>query len=208
MTSGHISSGLNLNYAPSTITKQQPTEGELDLLFEAMYDDYFGGQPSATVENVPPVQEPQGSLWDYWKLGSAEIKPTNDETFNLEETDHDDEQDIGEIFRTETNLFDYETLLCEEFKEFNYLLKIDPDLLTEDIKGFKTYEEFKDDWIYKDDGYCNGGNLPRAYIIGNLLHYQDYEWYEALEDGELKEESLRNKAIMEGTINDDELRYK
>nr|GFB30292.1 retrovirus-related Pol polyprotein from transposon TNT 1-94 [Tanacetum cinerariifolium] len=59
MTSGHLSSGLDLTYAPSTITKQQPTEGELDLLFEAMYDDYFGGQPSATVENVPPAQEPQ-----------------------------------------------------------------------------------------------------------------------------------------------------
>nr|GFB71890.1 hypothetical protein [Tanacetum cinerariifolium] len=59
MTSGQISSGLDLTYAPSTITKQQPTEGELDLLFEVMYDDYFGGQPSATVENVPPVQEPQ-----------------------------------------------------------------------------------------------------------------------------------------------------
>nr|GFB48408.1 integrase, catalytic region, zinc finger, CCHC-type, peptidase aspartic, catalytic [Tanacetum cinerariifolium] len=26
---------------------------------QTMYDDYFGGQPSATVENVPPVQEPQ-----------------------------------------------------------------------------------------------------------------------------------------------------
>nr|GEW73482.1 retrovirus-related Pol polyprotein from transposon TNT 1-94 [Tanacetum cinerariifolium] len=52
-------SGLDLTYAPSTITKQQPTEGELDLLFEAMYDDYFGGQPSATVETVPPAQEPQ-----------------------------------------------------------------------------------------------------------------------------------------------------
>nr|GFB68523.1 retrovirus-related Pol polyprotein from transposon TNT 1-94 [Tanacetum cinerariifolium] len=50
---------LDLTYAPSTITKQQTTEGELDLLFEAMYDDYFGGQPSATVENVPPAQEPQ-----------------------------------------------------------------------------------------------------------------------------------------------------
>nr|GFC52420.1 retrovirus-related Pol polyprotein from transposon TNT 1-94 [Tanacetum cinerariifolium] len=24
-----------------------------------MYDDYFGGQPSATMENVPPAQEPQ-----------------------------------------------------------------------------------------------------------------------------------------------------
>nr|GFC13439.1 integrase, catalytic region, zinc finger, CCHC-type, peptidase aspartic, catalytic [Tanacetum cinerariifolium] len=59
MTSGQISSGLDLTYAPSTITKQQPTEGELDLLFEAMYDDYFGGQPSATVVNVSPAQEPQ-----------------------------------------------------------------------------------------------------------------------------------------------------
>nr|GFD09975.1 hypothetical protein [Tanacetum cinerariifolium] len=59
MTSGQISLGLDLTYAPSTITMQQPTEGELDLLFEAMYDDYFGGRPSASVENVSPVQEPQ-----------------------------------------------------------------------------------------------------------------------------------------------------
>nr|GEY50760.1 hypothetical protein [Tanacetum cinerariifolium] len=59
MTSGQISSGLDLTYAPSTITTQQPTEGELDLLFEAMYDDYFCGQPSANVENVPTAQEPQ-----------------------------------------------------------------------------------------------------------------------------------------------------
>nr|GEZ93869.1 hypothetical protein [Tanacetum cinerariifolium] len=59
MTSGQISSRLDLTYAPSTITTQQPTEGELDLLFKAMYDDYFGGQPSTTVENVPTAQEPQ-----------------------------------------------------------------------------------------------------------------------------------------------------
>nr|GFB26910.1 retrovirus-related Pol polyprotein from transposon TNT 1-94 [Tanacetum cinerariifolium] len=59
MTSGHISSGLDLTYTPSTITMQQPSEGELDLLFEAMYDDYIGGQPSATARTVPPAQEPQ-----------------------------------------------------------------------------------------------------------------------------------------------------
>nr|GFB63256.1 hypothetical protein [Tanacetum cinerariifolium] len=59
MTSGQISSGLDLTYAPSTITTQQPIEGELDLLFEAMYDDYFGGQPSVNMENVPTAQEPQ-----------------------------------------------------------------------------------------------------------------------------------------------------
>nr|GEV94125.1 hypothetical protein [Tanacetum cinerariifolium] len=52
MTSGQISSGLDLTYAPSTITTQQPSEGELDLLFEAMYDDYIGGQSSATVRTV------------------------------------------------------------------------------------------------------------------------------------------------------------
>nr|GEZ17082.1 retrovirus-related Pol polyprotein from transposon TNT 1-94 [Tanacetum cinerariifolium] len=34
-------------------------KGELDLLFEAMYDDYIGGQPSATARNVLLAQEPQ-----------------------------------------------------------------------------------------------------------------------------------------------------
>ncbi|GJY92400.1 hypothetical protein Tco_0508182 [Tanacetum coccineum] len=57
---------------------------------------------------------------------------------------------------------------------------------------------------WKNDGYCNGGNLPGAYIVGNSLHYQDYEWYEALMDCKLKEQALRNKAIMEGLISDDE----
>nr|GEU58491.1 zinc finger, CCHC-type [Tanacetum cinerariifolium] len=52
MTSGQISSGLNLTYAPSTIKTQQPTEGELDLLSEATYDDYIGGQPSATARTT------------------------------------------------------------------------------------------------------------------------------------------------------------
>nr|GEU32836.1 integrase, catalytic region, zinc finger, CCHC-type, peptidase aspartic, catalytic [Tanacetum cinerariifolium] len=34
-------------------------KGELDLLFEAMYDDYIDGQPSATTRTVLPTQEPQ-----------------------------------------------------------------------------------------------------------------------------------------------------
>nr|GEY91596.1 retrovirus-related Pol polyprotein from transposon TNT 1-94 [Tanacetum cinerariifolium] len=54
-----IGSGLDLTYALLTITTQQPSEGELDLLFEAMYDDYIGGQPSATARTIPPAQEPQ-----------------------------------------------------------------------------------------------------------------------------------------------------
>nr|GFA03592.1 hypothetical protein [Tanacetum cinerariifolium] len=41
----------------STMAFEQ--RSELDLLFEAMYDDYIGGQPSATARTVPPTQEPQ-----------------------------------------------------------------------------------------------------------------------------------------------------
>ncbi|GKC56987.1 retrovirus-related pol polyprotein from transposon TNT 1-94 [Tanacetum coccineum] len=58
MTSGQISSGLNLTYAPSIITTQQPTEGELDLLFKAMHDDYIGGQSSAAPRTTPAAQAP------------------------------------------------------------------------------------------------------------------------------------------------------
>nr|GEX65675.1 hypothetical protein [Tanacetum cinerariifolium] len=42
-----------------------------------------------------------------------------------------------------------------------------------------------------------------AYIVGNMIRYQDLEWYDAFKDIELKEEALRNKAIMEGLINED-----
>nr|GFA09757.1 hypothetical protein [Tanacetum cinerariifolium]GFA09786.1 hypothetical protein [Tanacetum cinerariifolium] len=48
------------------------------------------------------------------------------------------------------------------------------------------------------------GNLPEAYIAGNTLRYQYLEWYEAVEDGNLKDEALKNKAIMEGIINKDD----
>ncbi|GJV19713.1 retrovirus-related pol polyprotein from transposon TNT 1-94 [Tanacetum coccineum] len=59
MTSGQISSGLDLTYAPSTITSQKPTERELDLLFEEMYDDYIGGQPSVAPRPAPATLAPQ-----------------------------------------------------------------------------------------------------------------------------------------------------
>ncbi|GKA98605.1 hypothetical protein Tco_0826542 [Tanacetum coccineum] len=44
-------------------------------------------------------------------------------------------------------------------------------------------------------------------LVGNALHYQDIKWYEALEDGKLKNDSLTNKAIMEGLIDEDEESY-
>ncbi|GKE04644.1 retrovirus-related pol polyprotein from transposon TNT 1-94, partial [Tanacetum coccineum] len=50
---------LHFTYAPSTITTQKPTEGELDLLFEAMYDDYIGGHQSFAPRTAPAALAPQ-----------------------------------------------------------------------------------------------------------------------------------------------------
>ncbi|GKB30349.1 hypothetical protein Tco_0869750 [Tanacetum coccineum] len=164
--------------------------------------------PSRIEGNNTPVIK-----WDpanpRFKGGDA-IEISDDESSDLEEYWSDKEEETAKIFKIETNVFDYEIPLCLAFNEFNYLLKVDPDLLTKDIMGFKMYEDYKDDWIYEWDenvpwdSYCNGGNLLGAYHIGNSLHYQDLEWYKALEDSELKDKALRNKAIMEGLISDDE----
>nr|GEX94382.1 hypothetical protein [Tanacetum cinerariifolium] len=76
MTSGQISLGLDLTYAPSTITTQQPTEGELDLLFEVMYDDYIGGQPSAALRTVTAAQAQQIRQTSTTSTSIADTAPT------------------------------------------------------------------------------------------------------------------------------------
>ncbi|GKA21440.1 hypothetical protein Tco_0701429, partial [Tanacetum coccineum] len=82
------------------------------------------------------------------KMGVNEIEVSDDESSDLEEYWSDKEETV-EIFKIGTDVFDYETPLCLAFNEFNYLFKVDPDLLTKDIMGFKTYEDYKDDWIYE-----------------------------------------------------------
>ncbi|GKF26458.1 hypothetical protein Tco_0082352 [Tanacetum coccineum] len=115
------------------------------------------------------------ALWIYWIRGDDEVELT-DEEFS------DDEDEVAEVFRINTNIFNFEMPMCKAFNEFNYLLKIDPNLLTKDIEGYKTYEEFKDDWN------------------------RDVPWVDEKPwtDTGLKEQALRNKAIMEGSISDDE----
>nr|GEU98410.1 retrotransposon protein, putative, Ty1-copia subclass [Tanacetum cinerariifolium] len=115
MNSGQISLGLDLTYAPSTITTQQPSEGELDLLFEAMYDDYIGGQPLATARSVSAAQAPQVRQTSTTSTSIADSvpTPTNSSSFatnfpitsqdvdelNSQQHDHPLEQVIGEPSR-------------------------------------------------------------------------------------------------------------
>ncbi|GJT55935.1 hypothetical protein Tco_0990989 [Tanacetum coccineum] len=90
----------------------------------------------------------QGALWDYWKIGGDEIEVSDDESSDLEKY-WSDKEETAKNFKIETDVFDYGTPLCLAFNEFNYILKVDPDLLTKDIVRFKTYEDYKDDWIYE-----------------------------------------------------------
>ncbi|GJQ96619.1 retrovirus-related pol polyprotein from transposon TNT 1-94 [Tanacetum coccineum] len=108
MTSGQISSGLDLTYAPLTITTQQPTEGELDLLFEAMYDDYIGGQPSFATRTVSAAQAPLVRQTPTASTTIADTAPTpttsSSQATNIPNTSQDTkdyplEQVIGEPSR-------------------------------------------------------------------------------------------------------------
>ncbi|GJR14134.1 hypothetical protein Tco_0796786 [Tanacetum coccineum] len=106
----------------------------LDDLYKNAFSRTHGEDAVEHIEYFLKIFDPI----DLPSLGSDEIEPTNEETSDLEETNHDDEQEIG------------------------------------------------------------------AYIVGNTLRYKDLEWYNALKDSELKEEALRNKAIMEGLIDEDD----
>ncbi|GKA47894.1 ATPase subunit 1 [Tanacetum coccineum] len=70
--------------------------------------------------------------------------------YNLCEHDEEEETDddpnvidnVPEIFKVDDDLFNFDSPLCIAFEKFNHLLKIDPDLFTYNIQGFKTYDEY------------------------------------------------------------------
>ncbi|GJX11703.1 hypothetical protein Tco_0201562 [Tanacetum coccineum] len=122
----------------------------------------------------------------------------DDEVELTDEESSDDDDEIAEVFRIDTNIFDYETPL---YYKDDWIYEWDENVPWVDEKPMTTAKWPTCSWM--DDGYCNGGNLPGTYIIGNQLHYQDYEWYEALEDSELNDEVLRNKLSWKDNMNEE-----
>ncbi|GKC81114.1 hypothetical protein Tco_1136831 [Tanacetum coccineum] len=152
----------------------------------------------------------KNALWIYWARGDDEFELFDDEPSDPNDENLMDECEVDEIFRVETNVFDFETptyvpWVHEKPWIDNGVWK-DRTPVEHYCKPFN-YKSGCSEWptcSRMNDGYCNGGNLPGAYIVGNLLRYEDLEWYEPLEDGKLKEEALMNKAIMEGLIDEDD----
>ncbi|GJY27349.1 hypothetical protein Tco_0402075 [Tanacetum coccineum] len=130
--------------------------------------------------------------------GNDEVELTNEES-----SDSEDEDEVAKIFRIETNVFNFETPLCRAFKEFNYLLQINPDVLIKNIDGFKTYEEYKDDWIYEiwdDFDNTNRDNKESE----NEMEYEDEERCEVFDDHERPICYIRRFEMVKYSFRDDE----
>ncbi|GKA09117.1 hypothetical protein Tco_0688448 [Tanacetum coccineum] len=88
-------------------------------------------------------------IYELRTRGNDEMELTDEKFSNPDDENLIDKDEVAEIFRIETNIFDFETPICKAFNEFNYFLKIDTDILTSDIPGFKTHDEFKDEWMWE-----------------------------------------------------------
>nr|GEX01914.1 hypothetical protein [Tanacetum cinerariifolium] len=82
--------------------------------------------------------------------------------------------------RVEDVMLTYDTSLMVFNNEFHRMSKMDDNLFTYEIEVANIPSDSnKDDdskqRTWREDGYCDGENLPVAYHIGNSLYYQDLE---------------------------------
>ncbi|GKE63659.1 hypothetical protein Tco_1514026 [Tanacetum coccineum] len=126
------------------------------------------------------------ALWIYWIRGDDKVELTDEES-------SDDMDEVVEVFRIDTNLFDFETPIPMKITR-----------MIESMNGTRTYHGSMRSRGLTSEFRPNPHQLnilasPLTIRLGvwNGQHV-DYEWYEALKDSELKDEALRNKAIGNG----------
>ncbi|GKE95875.1 hypothetical protein Tco_1580730, partial [Tanacetum coccineum] len=157
--------------------------------------------------------------------GDDEVELSDKEFSDPDNENLIEKGEVVEIFRIKTNIFDFETPICKAFNKFNYLLKIDTKLLTripwvpeepwsengipiDDIHHICEPLRFKNGkakWPTcnsNNKGFSNRGELLGMVRVGYMTYFQDYEWYDDLVDGKLKEEALKQKTIYERSWGD------
>nr|GEU66702.1 hypothetical protein [Tanacetum cinerariifolium] len=110
-----------------------------------------------------------------------------DMEYDPEEGNLIEEAEIAEIFRIESDIFDFDTPLC------------------------KAYEEHKNAWIYEwnKDVSWKKGDIAMEEIYGMIrirdeIYFEIYEWYQNLKECELKDEALNYKAMLKESMNVEE----
>nr|GFB94405.1 retrovirus-related Pol polyprotein from transposon TNT 1-94 [Tanacetum cinerariifolium] len=167
MTSGQISLGLDLTYAPSTITTQQPSEGELDLLFEAMYDDYIGSQSSATARTVSPAQEPQVHQTSTASTTIADIAPIPTNSSSLATNILISSQDVDELnpnAMVDGNLMEAIRIFLEYATHKSFTVQMD-------VKTTFLHGSLKEDmYVCQPEGFINADHPSHVYKLKNALY--------------------------------------
>nr|GFA44786.1 hypothetical protein [Tanacetum cinerariifolium] len=88
MTSGQISSELELTYAPSIITPQRPSERDLDILFEPLHNEYLGGQPLKAPRTIPTASVLQNLQGPTTSMSIQDSAPTPTNSLNTPVSSH------------------------------------------------------------------------------------------------------------------------
>nr|GEV75306.1 hypothetical protein [Tanacetum cinerariifolium] len=147
----------------------------------------FKGWLAKKFVNYKTMEFTKGALWDYCKIGGDETEVSDDESFDLKEYWTDKEEETAEIFKIETDVFNYETPLCLAFNEFNYLLKVDPDLLTKDIMGLWGLKPMN---IIKKTGFMNGTRIGDESSNDCWKRRKSHEiYYHDYDEGEYENET-------------------
>nr|GEZ78596.1 hypothetical protein [Tanacetum cinerariifolium] len=154
----------------------------------------------------------KNTLWVYWMRGDDEVVLSNEEVSDFNDENNNDEQEIDEIFRIETNLFETPTKTYEDYEN-----KLNDELgepWSNDGVPYKICDHICEPLRFKnrktkwptcnsnDDGFCNGGELPGMIQVGYMTYFQVYEWYDELTDSSLKEKAMKQKAIYEKSWGD------
>ncbi|GJR99944.1 hypothetical protein Tco_0316453 [Tanacetum coccineum] len=132
------------------------------------------------------------ALWNYWKRGDDEVKLTDKEYSNPNYENLIDENDVAEIFRIETN----------EYKN-DWIYEWNNDVPWVHEKTWKNNEVWEEPTPVEH--YCEPFSFKSAHYELSTCSWKDDGYSNG--DGKLKDEALKNKAIMEGIINEDEESY-
>ncbi|GJY19109.1 hypothetical protein Tco_0390600 [Tanacetum coccineum] len=108
---------------------------DLTVIF---FRKYYPSSCTGSITTTMIKWDPTNPKFEY--CDNTEL--TNEKGSDLEDECSSDVDETTKIFKIETDIFDYKAPLCTKLNEFNYLLKIDPELFTYDVEGIKTYDDY------------------------------------------------------------------
>lgn len=122
----------------------------IDASFDINYDpndvDFSDWLASKFNNHKTMDRATKNVLWVYWMRGEDDEVESDNESSCGDSTTKDR---IKELFIIDVDVFHYKKPLCKQFKEFNYLLQINNDILTEDKPRLKTDDDLKNVWYYE-----------------------------------------------------------